>query len=327
METKIFEVFDSHHHIWSSGEAEFPWAVQPIDALKSKGTLEEYLSSTKIDEDGKDKSCKEHREHSVIAITKSLIVQPMNHKFDHAYLFDAIKRYPDRFLGMALANPEEGVSGLQRLKEISPSNLVGIRFNPSLFPGGNLESNLAEDMFSEASTLRLVVGVMCFTGISEHINSLRKWALKCPGTKIVIDHMGFFRQPAVGAILDTKDKVHNIEEHWKALMSLVDLPNVYIKISALFRLSGEPFPHYDLRDRRVKVLVESFGADRLMWGSDWPYVLTGNQMGMSNFSVENIKIAASIFEKWNEPDEIFSEIVIKKIMFQTGMQVFNVNEY
>ena len=107
-------------------------------------------------------------------------------------------------------------------------------------------------------------------------------------------------------------------------MSLSELPNVYIKISALFRLSGEPFPHFDLRDRRVKRLVDTFGADKLMWGSDWPYVLTGNQMGMSNFAVKDLGEAATIFERWNETGAVFGKDTVQKIMCGTAKKVFNV---
>merc|ERR1712223_2162600 len=190
---------------------------------------------------------------------------------------------------MGLANPEDGRNGLVKLKEQGPKNLVAVRFNPALFPEGNMESELAGEMFEEAYNLNFVVGVICFKGIKDHVPALRKWALKYKNLKIIIDHMGFFRQPAVGAVVDEEDRVHNQEEHWEALLSLSDLKNIYVKISALFRLSGEHFPHYDLvRDKRIATLIQQFGADRLMWGSDWPYVMTGNQMGMSDFAVKSL---------------------------------------
>ena len=316
MTSKIFEVFDSHHHIWSDGEGIYPWVVEPILFLKSKSTAEEYLASTTVNNSSSS-------EKSVVTIKKSLIVQPLNHKFDHAYIFEKLKRHTDRFFGMALANPEEGIEGLRQLKEQGPNNLVGVRFNPALFPNGDLENDAASQMFCEASNLKLVVGVMCFTGIEEHTKALRKWAAKYENVKIIIDHMGFFRQPAVGAVRDTNEKSHNEERHWTSLLSLSDLPNIYVKISALFRLSGEPFPHYDLiKDKRITTLVEMFGADRLMWGSDWPYVLTGYQMGMSDFAVENLIESARIFERWNEREIVFSEEVVKKIMFQSAMKIF-----
>jgi predicted TIM-barrel fold metal-dependent hydrolase len=51
---------------------------------------------------------------------------------------------------------------------------------------------------------------------------------------------------------------------------------VHVKVSALFRASAEPPPHKDLQPR-VRQLLESYGARRLMWGSDFPFVLLGGQ--------------------------------------------------
>ena len=51
---------------------------------------------------------------------------------------------------------------------------------------------------------------------------------------------------------------------------------MHVKVSALFRASAEPPPHKDLQPR-VRQLLESYGARRLMWGSDFPFVLLGGQ--------------------------------------------------
>lgn len=40
---------------------------------------------------------------------------------------------------------------------------------------------------------------------------------------------------------------------------------VYVKFSALFRVSRMPFPYEDLTDNLSKV-VSSFGPSRVMWG-------------------------------------------------------------
>ena len=226
MSSKIFEVFDSHHHIWSNGQDPYQWVVEPIDDLKEKSTIECYIASTISESSNNEQDHASNQSNATI--TRSLIVQPLNHKFDHSYMFNALKSYPDKFMGMGLANPEEGKNGLVKLKEQGPKNLVAVRFNPALFPEGNMESEFAGEMFEEAFNLNFVVGVMCFKGIKNHVPALRKWALKYKNLKIIIDHMGFFRQPAVGAVVDEDDRVHNQEEHWEALLSLLDLENIYV---------------------------------------------------------------------------------------------------
>ncbi len=47
---------------------------------------------------------------------------------------------------------------------------------------------------------------------------------------------------------------------------------VYVKASAFFRVSQQPWPYPDAC-RALRLLVDTFGADRVMWGSDCPWVL------------------------------------------------------
>lgn len=116
------------------------------------------------------------------------------------------------------------------------------------------------------------VGVMAFKGIGPFVPALMELLEKYPSTTLVIDHMGFFRQPAIGGQLH--DAAKNDEAAWAALLDLARYPQVYVKVSALFRSSGEPPPFRDL-EPRVADLLTAFGASRLMWGSDFPFVLPG----------------------------------------------------
>lgn len=73
--------------------------------------------------------------------------------------------------------------------------------------------------------------------------------------------MGFFRQPATGGLL--ADAASNDEGAWGELLDLAQYPQVYVKISALFRTSAETPPHLDLQPR-VAQLLKAFGPQRLM---------------------------------------------------------------
>jgi predicted TIM-barrel fold metal-dependent hydrolase len=46
---------------------------------------------------------------------------------------------------------------------------------------------------------------------------------------------------------------------------------VYVKASAWFRVSGSPYPHADAA-AAVRKLVDTFGPERVLWGSDFPWV-------------------------------------------------------
>lgn len=46
---------------------------------------------------------------------------------------------------------------------------------------------------------------------------------------------------------------------------------VYVKASAFFRVSEQEWPYVDAC-RGLRQLVNAFGAERVMWGTDMPWV-------------------------------------------------------
>jgi predicted TIM-barrel fold metal-dependent hydrolase len=87
-------------------------------------------------------------------------------------------------------------------------------------------------------------------------------ARRYPGMHIVIDHL------AGGRIFSDAAEM----EKWKEqLYILASEPNVYCKISALFDLSGrKPAPlNSDFYDLMIDPVVDAFGPERVMFGSNW----------------------------------------------------------
>jgi L-fuconolactonase len=86
-------------------------------------------------------------------------------------------------------------------------------------------------------------------------------AARNPNTVLVIDHLGLqqpFHPPAP-------------KEPWAELpkvLSLAEHDNVRIKISGACTLSHEPFPYNDIWGP-VMQIIDTFGLDRCMWGTDW----------------------------------------------------------
>lgn len=62
-------------------------------------------------------------------------------------------------------------------------------------------------------------------------------------------------------------------EPWAEAMRLIaDIPNLHVKISGMLTEAG-PSPTADLLRPAVQFAIDTFGFDRLMWGSDWPVCL------------------------------------------------------
>lgn len=85
-------------------------------------------------------------------------------------------------------------------------------------------------------------------------------ATRYPNLTLVVDHIGM-RQPP----MDETDDPPFVK--LPELLNLAKCPNVHVKLCGLPAMSKEPFPYRDVNPA-LRAIVDAFGADRLMWGSD-----------------------------------------------------------
>jgi predicted TIM-barrel fold metal-dependent hydrolase len=86
---------------------------------------------------------------------------------------------------------------------------------------------------------------------------IQRLAESLPDLTVVIDHMA-------DCPLDQPDK-------WELLTALAKLPKVFVKISHSWSLSKQPYPWLDAQELQ-KRLLQAYGAQRIMWGTDWPVI-------------------------------------------------------
>jgi len=79
-----------------------------------------------------------------------------------------------------------------------------------------------------------------------------------PDLTVVIDHMA--------------DSPLDHPEQLDLLLALQRYPRVFVKISHAWSLSSQPYPYPDAI-AQIKRLYATFGAARLMAGTDWPVSL------------------------------------------------------
>lgn len=244
---------DSHLHVWADGveSKNYPYKPggDPPASLASAASTDRLLATM-----------------ASAGVDGALIVQPINHGFDHSYVAAAIAARPSVFKGMLLHDPSrvaaDAVSDLERLLL---DGFVGVRFNPYLWPEGARMSDdpAAVAVCRRCADLGLPVGIMCFKGLDLHLEDIEQLIKKSPDTPLILDHLGF-------TFLDQKG-----DENFGKLLSLSRHANVHVKISALFRIAKDvsPFPYEDVRQKRFLLLLEKFGASRLMFGTDFPFVI------------------------------------------------------
>lgn len=116
------------------------------------------------------------------------------------------------------------------------------------------------------------------------------FARQTPDTRIVVDHIA---KPSI--------RTRDIDEWSKLIRALAECDNLYCKVSGMVtEAKWDSWKHQDFRPY-LDVIVEAFGTDRLMYGSDWPVCLVAASYD------EQLSIVENYFSKFSpgEKDKVF----------------------
>lgn len=100
---------------------------------------------------------------------------------------------------------------------------------------------------------------MCF--LARQLGIARDLAVACEGTGFVLDHCG------------VPDIAGGVWEPWhRGIVALAELPNVVAKLSGVFAYVKPAEARLATVRPWVEAVIEAFGPERCLWGSDWPVV-------------------------------------------------------
>jgi predicted TIM-barrel fold metal-dependent hydrolase len=237
-------VIDVHMHVWSDDPVTFPFA-HPYDRMFVPPKIPASL----------DRVIKEMDEHGV---THCVLVQTISHGWDNRYLFHCLKAQPKRFRGQGLIDPTDPQVADKLALVMKEPGMAGVRFSPMYYEGKDdwLNAAASDTLWQKAEELGAVFN---FFIASEQLPKLDDMVRRHPKVKVVIDHL---------ARVDLTKK--NPKPEIKKLLALAKYPNVYVKVSELSVLS--PSKEYPYRDTfpLVKDVYDTFGPDRLLWGTGFP---------------------------------------------------------
>ncbi len=124
-----------------------------------------------------------------------------------------------------------------------------------------------------------------------HLPAIYQFCDKYPDLAVVIDHAA---KPKAALAGDREAFVD-----WSTYMKkIAGNPNVYCKLSGLLTelQPAAQVSLHGLLDRYINVLLEAFGPQRLMWGSDWPVLTLASDyqswLNLSHTLLQNIDGAA-----------------------------------
>lgn len=175
-----------------------------------------------------------------------------------------IARHPDRFAGVPFfgwpePEPTDQREFVDRLAE--QQGMVGSRLLLTANPSDERVARLQAGGFDDYLRASAAHGLPVFVLAHGALPALHEVLRDHPDLKVIIDHLGL--RPHA-AHMHGVDPFANLDE----VLGLAQFPNVALKLTGAPGLSRESYPFSDLWPSLHR-LFDGFGADRVMWGSDY----------------------------------------------------------
>ena len=186
------------------------------------------------------------------AIRRFVIAQPSFYGTDNSMLLEGLDALAGRGRGVAVINPE--TTSARTLSGMASQGVRGLRIN--LYSPLREKAPLAtrfEAVEGYARDLNWHIEVIApIKLLAENASLLRNSRVP-----VVIDHYGLYASTG-------PDRPEGI-----SLLELLARPHVWIKLSAPYRVSGDPLA--TRADPAWVGAILKVAPDRCVWGSDWPH--------------------------------------------------------
>jgi predicted TIM-barrel fold metal-dependent hydrolase len=233
-------IVDTHVHVWSQDAARYPW--QPTLAHVPIPTYPAPVEGLLADMDG-------------AGVSHAVLVQPSVYGWDNRYLRDCLERWPDRFVGVCLVDPDSADPRGDLGRWCGERGCQGVRLNIIRQADPGWLAAPRQDAFWRAvEELGLSVSMHMDLG---HAPLVARLAARHPSTTFMIDYLGA--------------AVHCEPEPGGHLDRLAAQPNIVFKLLATGEDSRQPYPFADLVPF-YRAVWQRFGARRMVFGSDYPGV-------------------------------------------------------
>lgn len=236
-------VIDAHQHFWQLARGDFAWpnaSVPQIFRDFGPEDLKPLLEAA--------------------GVSHTVLVQATDSLAETDYLLDLVEALPWvlAVVGWVDLAAPDAIATIDRLRQAP--KFKGLRpMLQSIDETGWINRAAVQPVLAHVAQSGL-----CFDALIQprHLPAILTLAQAHPDLSIVIDHCA---KPAMG-------QGRRPDADWlEGMAALAKQPNVYCKLSGLLTEIGPDWAPADL-SRFAAHVMQVFGPDRVLWGSDWPVV-------------------------------------------------------
>lgn len=262
-----YKIIDAHSHLWLRQDTS--WNGMPVRTLKNGRSFfltEEVQMVPPFMIDGVNSAEVFLSNMNYAQVGGAVVVQEFIDGIQNDYLAKVKSNYPERFFVFGMCNYFK--PGFYD----TAASLIDSGFKGIAIPGHRLilsdgRVNLNSPEMMKMFHLMEDKGVILSLCLAE--NNLQNGEIKevieeCPRLKIAIGHFGMVTAPG-----------------WEDQIKLALNDNVMIESGGITWLFNKEFYPFNGAVRAIREAIDMVGADKLMWGSDYPRTITAITYKMS----------------------------------------------
>ncbi len=262
-----YTIIDAHSHLWLRQDT--TWNGMPIRTLENGRSFfltEEVQMISPFMIDGKNSAEVFLSNMNYAQVQAAVVVQEFIDGLQNDYLEDVKSKYPDRFFVFGMCDYfKPGFAEQAR-------QLIARGFKGIAIPGHRLflsdrrvMLNTPEmmEMFHLMESNNMILSI-CLAENNLQLGEIKEVIEECPNLKIAIGHFGMVTAPG-----------------WEDQIKLALNPNVMIESGGITWLFNSEFYPFNGAIKAIHEAIDMVGADKLMWGSDYPRTITAITYKMS----------------------------------------------
>lgn len=262
-----YKIIDAHSHLWLRQDTS--WNGMPVRTLKNGRSFfltEEVQMVPPFMIDGVNSAEVFLSNMNYAQVGGAVVVQEFIDGIQNDYLANVKSNYPERFFVFGMCDYFK--PGFYD----TAASLIDSGFKGIAIPGHRLilsdgRVNLNSPEMMKMFHLMEDKGVILSLCLAE--NNLQNGEIKevieeCPRLKIAIGHFGMVTAPG-----------------WEDQIKLALNDNVMIESGGITWLFNKEFYPFNGAVRAIREAIDMVGADKLMWGSDYPRTITAITYKMS----------------------------------------------
>lgn len=250
------KVIDAHTHAWGPDTDELPW-TEPVLPPEWTGPYTRSDLIGDMDRIGVDQAV--------------IVTTPLYGRGPRAneYTMRCLEAHPDRLFGVGIMpfyEPAENAR-TRAARIVGHDQVLGIRMHAAFtYEPIPTEPDRTADWITDDDHTPILNELvdrekaLFIFPKADQLDLVLTLANRHEDLSIIVDHMAW-----------PDEQTDPDEPPWNAFQSLAQRSNIYVKISSLPRSANEPWPYPDLHEY-VRNLIEWFGPERLMLGSDYPWM-------------------------------------------------------